>query len=355
MAFNSSDITGFNRFGALGDFPSPWRTMAAASMPTANADALKQCEYCWNADGTYRTARERIGAYFLTDVEVTSPDDDKPLGDDEKSKWVSMLENTLLARETAAQADIDVGCYGNAFITLVVPFKRFLISSHDKTMYEFERTAQTAAFDLKYDAGANEFTAICPKKKARCKFTIKDFPDDVERKLKTKTWSPHEIEIVWDPWSNDCAYVWKIPEDYRREIRGGNMHQLARCPRQILEAICENKWFRFAPNAMLHIKENSVSGLRMKGWGLSRVLLNYRDIFHVQVLRCYNEAIAMDYVMPLRLLTPETAAGSPSDTPSLINLGDARAQINGMLRKRRQDPTSWHTLPFPIKYHMVGG
>jgi hypothetical protein len=39
----------------------------------------------------------------------------------------------------------------------------------------------------------------------------------------------------------------------------------------------------------------------------------------------------------------------------MTNMGDFRSQVTTMLSKRRRDPASWHTLPFPIKYQALGG
>jgi hypothetical protein len=96
------------------------------------------------------------------------------------------------------------------------------------------------------------------------------------------------------------------------------------------------------------------------GWGLPRSLVNYRQIWYVQVLRRYNEAIALDYIIPFRLITPEARSGGQSglgtqDPMSVYNAGDFRSQIRHMLNKRRRDPASWQMLPFPVNYQMLGG
>jgi hypothetical protein len=89
--------------------------------------------------------------------------------------------------------------------------------------------------------------------------------------------------------------------------------------------------------------------------------VNYRQIWYVQVLRRFNEAIAMDYVIPFRLITPEsrngTAAGgiSTQDPMSIYAAGDFRAQVRNMINRRRRDPASWQMLPFPVNYQVLGG
>lgn len=344
-----------------GGFPSPFFDQATLHMPDQMRNALQYAEYVFCSNGTYRMAQERIIAYFLTDVDISSGGGDKSPGDDEREKWENFFETVLHVKTALALLDLDVACYGNGFATLVAPFKRFLVSSKTKTLYAFREMAENEQFQLKYDASSNKFFAKDPQTQQTCEFTIHDEPDDLEQKLRIKTWSPHEIEIVADPWTGDCDYVWKIPDDYRRELQRGNLFMLERCPKEVLDAVQRRQWFKFAPGTLYHMKERTLSGISMRGWGLSRTLINFRDIWHVQVLRRFNEAIALDYIIPFRVITPEVrggrgqAGGEISDPIRMTSLGDFNAQIRRMLRRRRRDPASWHALPFPIQYQALGG
>ena len=243
---------------------------------------------------------------------------------------------------------------------MVVPFKRFLLSPFAPVEYAFsEMASRPDQFNLQYDAAKNEFVATCPITNKRGAWRIDDRPDDLERKLRLKLWSPHEIEIINDPWSGDCDYIWKIPEDYKKELRRGNMFMLERAPVEVLKAVKDNGWFLFAPDALFHLKQPTISGIRTRGWGLSKTLVNFRDVWYVQVLRRYNEAIALDYIIPFRLITPAQRNGASGpdsgDVLRMQNSGNVRGQIQAMLRKRRRDPASWHTLPFPVEYQALGG
>jgi len=359
-SMNPSTAFGSGRGGDF--FPSPWLDMATASMPDHNKNALEWSEYIFQSQGTYRMAAERNISYFLTDIEITSADKRKPLGDDEKEQWQNLFNDTLGVSQAIQSADRDEACYGNAFVSLVVPFKRFLISPFTGDQFAFDEMAEnTASFNLEYDAGKNKFIATCPKSKKRGVWRVNDMPEDLERKLRIKLWSPHEIEIITCPWTGDCDYIWKIPDTYKREIRRGNMYMLERAPEQVLKAVHQNGWFRFATDQIFHLKQPTISGVQTRGWGLSRTLVNFRDIWYVQVLRRYNEAIALDYVIPFRLITPEQRSGGgglggdAADPLRMMNMGDFRGQVQQMLRKRKQDPATWHTLPFPVNYQSLGG
>ena len=130
-----------------------------------------------------------------------------------------------------------------------------------------------------------------------------------------------------------------------------------------MAAIKNRQMFRFHKDAIFHMKEPTVAGIQNRGWGLPRVLTNFRQIWYVQVLHRYNEAIALDYVIPFRLITPAPRGsggggggiGMTQDPLATFNMGDARRHINQMVQKRNHRPDDWHSLPFPVQYQVLGG
>jgi hypothetical protein len=203
-----------------------------------------------------------------------------------------------------------------------------------------------------------EFHASCPNcKKYSGKFAVKDEADDTEKKLRIKHWSVHEIEILHDLFTDEAHYVWRIPEDYKRQIRDGHLFHLERVDRNVLDAIAANQMFRFDPDAIFHLKEPTLSGVVNRGWGIPRLLSNFRQIWYVQVLHRQNEAIGLDYVIPFRVVTPaarQGAGGEGVDPLMMMSGGDFKAQARRMIRDRRRDPASIRIFPFPVNFQMFG-
>ena len=346
-------------------FASPWYDMATLAMPENFKNALEWCEYIFQANGTYRMAMERIIAYFLTDLDIGSADPRDSLGDDEKEKWQSFLLNTIGILGSVADGCRNELCYGNDFSTMVVPFRRLLSCPRCGNAWPFSVVSEAPVFSYRFEN--YEFTGTCPTCKTgggyHGKFNVNDLPDNLEKRLKIKHWNPHQIEIVHDLFTDDCAYVWRIPEDYKRKVRTGDPYTLERIPLPVLRAVQANSLYRFAPDAVFHRKEATLGGSVNRGWGMPRTLVNFRDIWYCQVLRRYNEAIALDYVIPFRVLTPmprPSGAGGMSDQATsdpLIgtDMGDFVPQVQAMVRRRRRNPAQWNVLPFPIQYSALGG
>lgn len=334
-------------------FADPFNDIATTQMPTTMKSALWWSEYIWTVMGTYRMAMERIVSYFITDIELGGD-----ASDDEKDKYQDFMHEQLDALSFLGVILRDRLCYGNSFSSVIVPFRRFLQCPKTGDLYPLKTVYYN--FDFNFN-DKFEFVATCPKTGWRGPWHIVDKPREESDHLILKRWNPHEIELLHDPYTDEVSYLWRIPEYYKRMVKEGNLYHLERASKQVLEAIKHDKLFRFHPDSIYHMKEQTLAGIRNMGWGLPRSLINYRQIWYVQVLRRYNEAIALDYVIPFRLITPEARSGgamggtATQDPMAIYNAGDFRSQVRQMLNKRRRDPASWQMLPFPVNYQMLGG
>jgi len=357
-----------DRKRSSGSFPSPWYDMATANMPKTQRNALEWAEYIWQSHATYRMAYERIVSYFLTSVQVRGTNPDKPLGDDEREQWEQVLEGSLSILSVIKEMGINRACYGNAFASLVIPFTRHLACPKcRKAVFVLEEMARLPQFKFKWEPTRYQFIADCPVCRASGRsyygpWIVQDRPGNVSEGLHVKIWSPHVIDIRHDEYTDDCVYYWRIPESYKAAIRQGDIHKLARIPSAMLKAIKHNLDFRFAPDMLFHMREKAPAGVKTRGWGVSRTLTNFRNIFHSQVLRRSNEAIVMDYLIPFRVITPDVrnSAGGPHsgeycEPLRMVDLQQFTTAAKRMIRQHRRDPNTWHVLPQPVKYQTLGG
>jgi hypothetical protein len=354
MSMMSSGSQFFNRSATNTGFADPFNDIATTQMPTTMKSALWWSEYIWTVQGTYRMAMERIVSYFITDIEIGGD-----VSDDEKTKYSDFLNKQLNVLAFLGQLMRDRLCYGNSFASVVVPFRRFLRNPKTGDIYPLKYVYDN--FDFKFTEDF-KFEATCPKTKWRGAWIVEDKAREESKHVILKRWSPHEIEILHDPYTDEVAYLWRIPEYYKKMVKDGNLFHLERASKQVLEAIRTDKLFRFNPDAVFHMKEPTLAGIRNLGWGLPRSLTNYRQIWYVQVLRRYNEAIALDYVIPFRLITPAARSGGSNagsvatqDPMSIYSAGDFRSQVRQMINRRRRDPAAWQLLPFPVNYQILGG
>ncbi len=345
--------TNLVKFGNTGTgselFPDPFSDVASMSMPESMGEALKWCEYIFMSNGVYRQACDRIVSYFITDIEVLGDDRD------EKSKFQDFLRDNLGVHNLLHTVGMDYLCYGNSFISVIAPIRRYLSCPKCGLELPLRKVFNEPIFEFKWKKF--EFMAKCPKCKHNGKWNHIDRRAVEEENLVIKRWSPHEIELLWDPLTDDVSYIWKIPEDYRKQVRDGTLFHLERANWEIIQAVKDDQSLRFDKDVIYHMKEDALAGVQNRGWGISRVLANFRQAYYVQVLHRYNEAIALDYVIPFRVITPVPKSGPAElgDPALTMDLGGFVNRVDRMLRRRRSDPAGWNVLPFPLQYQALGG
>lgn len=330
-------------------FPDPWDDYSSLVMPETNIDALRWSEFIVMNTGPYRAAIDRLVSYFITDIDITGGTDE------ERDKYLSFCHDTLQLPAVLRVLGLDFLVYGNSFSSVIRPFRRLLSCRNCGAQHPLSVIAENRNFNFRWED--YQFVATCAGCGKRGAWERKDLRTSTDQLL-IKRWNPYEIDLLHDIYTDQTAYIWKIPEWYRKKIRQGDLFELERAPWEVIQAVKHANNIRFNDGVIFHMKEQMLAGVLNRGWGISRVISNFRQAYYVQVLRRYNEAIALDYVIPFRVITPMPRSGGDavSSDPLLgANMPSFMAHIHAMLRKRRRDPAAWHTLPYPVQYTALGG
>lgn len=291
-------------------------------------------------NGTYRMAAGRIVRYFITRVDLGKTDSK------EQARLQAFLNNHLKIIETLALIGDDFLAYGNSLTSIVTPFRRILVCTECNS----EMPADTADWEF-----VNwEFEAYCHKCRRRTRHTRDDRPVRDEARIRVARWSPHDFQILHHFYSQDTEFYWKIPATVRAEIGRGTKFMVQHTPWEIIQACKTDQYFRFNPGVIYHMKEQTLAGIPTQGWGVSRMLATFAQSYYVQMLKRYNEALVADYLAPFRVVTPRMGAG-PLDPNLVTHLATFRSRFFDMVRQHRQDPATWHFMPFPIEYQAMGG
>lgn len=336
-------------------FADPFCDAASLAMPTTLNDSHAWVEQVLlSSQGTYRTALDRIVSYFITPLVIGDAKIDRA----EKDKYVKYAKDSAIPVQLR-YIGIDFLSYGNVIISLVQRMQRRVICPKRGcgTSVPFSEFSSKSAYKFKFSSFA--IHGHCP----RCGFTgdfgkPKDMPLGDQTPLVIHRWNLKDIEIAYHPISHRKEYYWKIPEEVAGPIRAGIAFNIEDTPWEVIEAVRDNMHLKLDSSNILHLCEDTLSGIRMRGWGLSRVLANFRQAWYVQVLHRQNEAIAMDYVTPRRVVSPSPRAGADpaaSDPVLSGDLSNFKVAVENMIEKSRRDPAAWMISPYPIDYKILGG
>jgi len=313
-------------------------------MPESISDVMKLCEYIWLTSGQYKMAMQRVSRYFLTKVVFDG------VSDTEKKKYDEFFNGTLNIMSLLSEVADDLQCYGNSFTSLYMPFNRILICEKCSLTRSISKIPDDKiSFDLK----KLKFNVECPRCKSKQEHAHKDLRSNDEARINVIRWNVHEMQLLHDFLSGTTDYVWSVSHDLKKVIKEGKVFWLKTTPFEVIEAVAGKGVFKFNPDVVYHMKEPVICGVRNRGWGIPRMLSVYKDIWYVQMLKRYNEALALDYIVPFRLITP--AKATAADPLMQYDLANWSGQIEDMLVKHRRDPTGWNTMPFPVNYQVLSG
>lgn len=316
-----------------------------------NSILTHNCEYLYLSMGTYRSASRKVVRYFLTDIQLTGE------SDDEREKIEDLLDNQLHIMTELAQIGDDFACYGNVFVSIFFPFERFLTCPECRTEYHISR------IDYKFRPDKTEFIGKCPKCKHKGAMKVDDRRSPDKQKIRIIRWNPKQVRLRVHPVSGEIEYYWEIPPRFTERLLAGDEFFVRSTPMPVLKCISASSQrqnegmflFKFKNDAIYHFKESTLAGLPIVGWGIPPIMPNFKLAYYIQVLRRYDEAIAMDYIIPFRILHPTVGAAPQQDAVLSSNLAEFRGHMLRMVSERRRDPTNVQVAPFPVGYQMVGG
>jgi len=317
-------------------------------MPNDHNTILWWAQYLWQSNDTFRQALTRVGQHFITDVNFPE------LDPDEESELRDFFTNHFGYRTELSNAAENFLGYGNVFMSVYLPFRRFLKCSKCGSMHQIGRIGYKL-----------ELTSVEPyvrwKRKENCancgdsnNFECLDLKDPDLSRVKLVFYSPFEIEMAYNRISRKKEFWWKIDGDDRRDYQSGAPIFIETTPMEVLEAVARNASVCFDEGEMLHLAENVLAGIKSRGWGIPRTISSFRTAWLNQVTNKADQAVALDYTLGMRIISPAQNAGG-IDPMQAHALEGFAGRVQSMVNQHRLDPTRYHTSPYPLSYQFMGG
>lgn len=340
------------------DFADPFLFPSSREMPTDFRSVFDVCLYVWLSNPEYQQAQIKTTAHFLTEFEFPTKTGDRT----EKEEFREFLDNDLKLFDALHVAGEEFGAYGNVFARLFLPFNRFLVDERAGPENRVEWSLQSFPEELiRYRWQTVDYEVPDPRQTdrpmAKRKKVALPFCDrraaDMKR-LRLRLLDPRNVYIKHALWSGQNQYVAKLDPSYISQIKTGLLWQVNDTPIWVLEAIRDGHDIQFSDGEIFHLKCPTISGITNGGFGLPPVIANFRNLHQVAVYRKMDEAIGRDYILPLRVLSPN-ATTTLTDALNNSHLGEWKASAAEMIKRHRIDPFAIHATPFPLTMQQLGG
>jgi hypothetical protein len=350
----------------------PFSTMGTAATPDFWRTCLAYIEFLWTCSApAYSSAIKSAIALNLTKLTYTNVEGEGELALTSKNTIERDLTPILGGMRELFDLGCDLMAYGNAFRSLYFPFTRTLICPQCKSNFNLKYILEHPdTFNFKYDIrkidvandGRLPMMGVCtcgnPDCNYRGSFYVSDILLDTKSDISIVSWRPQDIYIEAGSFDRKkCIYHYRPNAEVKSSIEKGQTLTLLTYPMALLHAVAKQASFQFSDGELFHLRDSTLSGVLTYGWGIPRSLSHFQLIWQLACLYKINEAIAVDYSVPKRLITPAPRAGASdgvtADPAGTIDLLPYLHQVKQMWETNDQAQVSF--LPFPVQYQLLGG
>lgn len=340
MALNPNSLGAFN----LGNvYPNAFFDYLSRLMPRRLKLLFRWLEYLYTNCGQVFSVIKKFSEYPITSLTYDTQDKET------KEKLTEIMDKHVHIKAADIQIGIDYYVYGNSFVSLFKPFTRWLIckacnAKHNALNYPYEWMNQKFEFKIKCSGCGKHDVA-----------KVENEPLRDAKKLRVIRWDPKDIDINANPVTGESEYYYNIPDSIKQKIRSKKPDKflLNTLPWEIIQTIKQKRVFKFRDGQIYHMKCPSPAGINQE-WGFPSLLGCMKPFFYTAILRKSNEAIALERLVPWRILYPQ-ASSANNDPSAYVTLSKFKNELQDAVRKWRRDPNMVKIAPIPVGMTQIGG
>ena len=329
----------------LNSYPNPHFDLSSQEVPLTVKELFRHCLYLYLSHSEIAPIINKKCSYIITDLIYDTR------SDRDKAAWKEVLEDILNVREFEYEMLLDQEIFGNSFCSLYYPFERNLVCK------KCEKETSITNPDLVWHYREHKFVGTCPHCKQSTGFDVNDRQVKHKKRLKLIRWFPEYMQILQNPITGKSDHIYKIPKWLRTGVKKSekdqNKYLVEDMPMVFLQAIKKGEDVKLDPETFYHMRVPGPSYYDTS-FAIPPMLCVFKDAWLFQTYRRAQEAIAMEHVLPLRMLVPRPISGDHS--PHLHNdLGQWSYRMQSMISRWRRDPNAVFTAPFPCEVVNIGG
>jgi hypothetical protein len=327
--------------GTNGVYGDPMRLWAHSFSSRNLKQLFRWTEYLYYNSAQIFAGTRKFAEYPITELEYMSESDRLT------SLYRRLLEDIVGIKRNLIKASIDLQVYGNSFTSIHLPFKRYLKCSK----CQFKQVAEI--IDYTYNPNTAEFKHTCGDCGTKATSIVVDTLQISPEKINIVRWDPKLIQISYNSVTSESEYYLQVPSELKSKVQGGDKHLITTLPKPILETIAAGELFKFNNDEIFHMRADAPAGVE-SGWGYPPLVACMPLFYHASVLRKANESIALERIVPMRVMHPQAISGNADPILSL-SMGKFMSEVEDNISKWRRDPNHIMMSPVAVGVSQVGG
>lgn len=323
-----------------GGTSSPFYLLANQFLPRNFNDVIRWSRFVLVNSPTLAEVIRKYSTYPVTSFVIQSNIEAH------KTSWKKIIKKVKL-KSFLEDAGFSYHAMGNHYFSIYFPLTRMLSCTSCKSEYSYEDSLHFAKFKN------YKFEGKCPKCGHSGEFERSDRKSMSVESLSIVSWPVENVSVHKNPITGDVNYYYTIPNFVKKGIAAGDPIYIATTPWSIIEAVRQGKDYLFDKSNFFHMKNSSFGDI-LNGYGLPPLISTYSYIFYQVLLRKANEAVAVERLTSMRIISPRPASGN-SDPSLGLNMRTFAAQMEANLKRYKKDPNHIMVSPVPTEVNNVGG
>lgn len=321
-------------------YPNQFFDMSQQYMPPTIKELFRWCTFYYYNSPLIGSSITKISRYPITDLIIEDELESR------RNLWDTVLNKEMKMKDRCMEVNLDYHVYGNAFVSMHLPFTRFLecISCHSRVNITQAKWS--------FNASGYNFHIACEKCGMSSAAKVHDVPYKDRKGIRLIRWNPENIKIKFNEYTGRTSYMYSVPGKLRNSIMRGDRDILEDIPMIVIEALKSRRMIRFNEDNFRHLKRPTLAE-QDQGWGKPLVIHVLKDMYYLYTLRRAQECIALEHIVPFDIIYPMPNA--QQDPYIHTDLANWRSRIEEMIKKHRKDPNFKAVIPIPVGFGRIGG
>lgn len=340
--------------------PNPFRTFSEWIYPKNIKDAFIWGEYLWERNAKYRTCIQKVVSYFLAGLNVQQVKD-KEVDAEQLDSFKDCLDDVYGTLQLVQQFGEELAAMGNVFVSAERVFSRELMCPNKDCGWQMRLKNLLKGRDYEWD-GEN-FVGECPQCHRHVTWQVKDVKSELPdgRRIRFVFRPAEDMFVQYNRLTGTFKYLYKMPPDIVDAIKRGDSVYLEDTPKVFMDAAIKGgQLIEFPEDKFFSMRTHTLTCLDKlyKGWGIPLFLVAFNNMIRLQHLDKFNEAVMMDYIIPMRLISPEPQnLKAGIDDPNRMPMSGAqfRTFMSQAFKAVKGNPSQTIVSPVPVSYQRIGG
>lgn len=321
-------------------YPNQFFDLAQQYMPPTIKELFRWCTFYYYNSPLIGSTITKISRYPITDLIIEDEHESK------RTLWDKILNKEMKIKERLMEVNLDYHVYGNAFVSLHLPFTRFLECPGCKHRVNISQA------NWSFNAASYSFNLNCEKCRTMVAAKVHDVPYKDRKGVRIIRWNPENIAVKYNEYTGRRTYMYSVPYKLRNAIMRGDRDILEDIPMIVLEALRTRRMIRFNNDNFMHLRRPTLAE-QDQGWGKPLIIHVLKDMYYMYTLRRAQEAIALEHIVPFDIIYPMPNA--QQDPYIHTDLANWRVRIEDIIKKHRRDPNYKAVIPIPVGFGRLGG